>query len=253
MIGYAGTAILPMQMGELVRAYIAGKRFELPYSLVLGSIAMERIFDLLTILALLGVVLATGQATPPVLIRAGYVIAAVAIVGLVMAVLLARYTDAFLSVCRRCLSPLPAGLSAAILEQLDAVSRGLGSVTRPSLFLRVGLNSMLQWGLMGVCVGLSLVALDVQVPLSGVILVLVATIVGISLPTSPGYIGNIQFAFVIALKPYGISAESAIAASVFYHVLAYLAVVIVGFACVHRLGYGLLEIQAEAESSAVDA
>jgi uncharacterized protein (TIRG00374 family) len=248
MIGYAGTAILPMQMGELVRAYIAGKRFDLRYSLVLGSIGMERIFDLLTILALLGFVLATTQSTPPALIKAGYVIAAVSLFGLAMAYLLVAHTDAFLTTMNRLMSPLPDGVSSAILDQLSAASRGLATVTRPALFARVALNSLLQWALMGLCIWCSLIALDVQVPVSGVILVLVTTIVGISLPTSPGYVGNIQFAFVIALRPFGISAESAIAASVFYHLLAYLAVVVVGFACVHKLGYRMFEIQAQAQS-----
>jgi hypothetical protein len=53
-------------------------------------------------------------------------------------------------------------------------------------------------------------------------------VVGITLPSSPGYFGNIQLAYVLALKPFGIDAGSAIAASLFFHALAYPAVVIVG-------------------------
>lgn len=252
MIGYAGTAVLPMQMGELVRAYIAAKKYELPYALVLSSIGMERIFDLLTILALLGTVLATGQSTPPLLVKAGYVIGALTIFGLLSAIVLATHKQKTLDVLRTILAPLPARVSAAIVNQLEAATRGLGSVTRPRLFVRIAVNSLLQWALMGICIWFSLLALDIQVPLSGVVLVLVATIVGISLPTSPGYVGNIQLAFVVALQAFGVPAADAIAASIFYHIIAYLAVVIVGFSFVHKMGYGIFRIQAEARASVTE-
>ena len=253
MIGYAGTAVLPMQMGEFVRAFIASRRYALPYSLVLSSIGMERLFDLLTILALLGGVFATGQATPDVLITAGYVIAAVTLAGMALAVALVTHTEKVLGACGVLLSPLPAGAGRFILEQLEAAAQGLQSVTRPDLLIRISLNSVAQWGLMGVCIWCSLAALDIEVPLAGVVLVLVATIVGISLPTSPGYVGNIQLAFVVALQPFGISADAAIAASIFYHILAYLAVVVVGFGFLHRMGLGMFEIREKARSSAPDS
>ena len=250
MIGYAGTAVLPMQMGEFVRAYIASRRYTLRYSLVLSSIGMERIFDLLTILALLGAVLAFGQSTPDILIDAGYVIATITLLGLVMAIALATHTETVLSLCRWLLTPLPDGFRNAVVEQLEAAAEGLQSVTQPRLLLRIAFNSVLQWGLMGICIWCSLLALDIHIPLAGVVLVLVATIVGISLPTSPGYVGNIQLAFVVALQPFGIGAGEAIAASVFYHVLAYCAVVITGFGFLHKMGLGLGEIRQQAQASA---
>ena len=246
MVGYAGTAVLPMQMGEFVRAYIAGKRYSLGYSQVLSTIAMERIFDLLTILALLGFVLATGQSTPDVLINAGFVIAAITLFGLGVAILLVTRRESVLALLRRPLSLLPERVGNFVLEQLEIAARGLESIRQPRLILRIAVNSILQWGLMGICIWLSLIALDIDVPTSGVVLVLVATIVGISLPTSPGYVGNIQLAFVVALQPFGIGDDAAIAASVFYHLLAYVAVVVVGFACLHRMGFAIADIRAQA-------
>lgn len=252
MIGYAGTAILPMQMGELVRAYIVGKKYSLPFALVLSSIGMERIFDLLTILVLLGVVLATGQSSPELLVKAGYVIGVVAILGLVFAIWLAANSDTAIRLARFVTRWMPQNISEAIIGQLLQMSRGFDSIKRPELVVRIAINSILQWSLMGLCVWFSLLALDLHVPASGVILVLVATIVGISLPTSPGYVGSIQLAFVFALRPFGISASQAVAASVFYHVLAYAAVVVVGFSFLYAQGHGLLDLERRARLSSRD-
>jgi len=249
MIGYAGTAILPLQMGELVRAYIVGKKYSLPFPLVLSSIGLERIFDLLTILVLLGLTLATGQSSPDILIKAGYIIGIIVSMGIIFAFWLVTKADSALAVARYLTSWMPSQFSDAILRLLDSVSRGFQSIRQPRLVIRIAANSIIQWSLMGVCIAISLAALQIDVPISGVVLVLVATIVGISLPTGPGYVGNIQFAFVIALQHFGIDPAQAIAASVFYHVLAYVAVVVVGFSFLHTSGYGMLELRNEARAS----
>lgn len=249
MIGYAGTAILPMQLGELVRAWIAAKKYTLPWSLTLSSIFMERIFDLLTILALLAAVLLFGQSIPALLVDAGYVIAAVTCLGLLLSVILVRRTEAFIRTTRALLAWLPDRFLGFLSAQLGAAADGLQSINSLPLVARIALNSIAQWLLMGVCIWLSLLALDIQIPAAGVILVLVATIAGISLPTSPGYVGNIQFAFVVALQAFGVDPAAAVAASVFYHVLAYAAVVITGFFFLHRMGLSFRSVEAEARDS----
>lgn len=243
MIGYAGTAVLPMQLGELIRAYIAGKKYALPYSLTISSIAIERLFDLLTILALLGSILLFGESTPEVLVKAGYVVALIVTVGFGMATWIVINTQQVVTITSWILGWAPVAVSDGACELIRTIDRGLVPLKRPRLLLNIGINSVIQWMLMGVCIWISLKALDIQVPVSAVALVLVATIVGISMPTSPGYIGNIQFAFVVALQPYGIDSAAAIAASIFYHVIAYVAVVAIGFGFLHRMGYQIREIE----------
>ena len=250
MIGYAGTAVLPMQMGEFVRAYLASVRYSLRYSQVLGSIFVERVFDLLTILVLIGAVLAGNQELPDGLVTSGYVISAIAAAAIVATVLLVTRTDTVVALTRILLTPLPARFVEAVTEQLRAAADGLTVITNGALMRKVAVNSLLQWGLMGACIWVSLQALGIHLPVSGALLVLAATIVGISLPTSPGYVGNIQLAFVVALTPYDIPASQAIAASVFYHVLAYVSVVVVGFFFLQKSGLGFGELKDRAESDA---
>ncbi len=249
MIGYAGTAVLPMQMGEFVRAYIAAKKYQVSYSLPLSSIVMERIFDLLTILALLAGFLVLSDIAPMLLVRAGYIIGALTLVGLSIAGCLVWFTEPTIQTVRKVLNPLPRRFGEPVIQQLRAAADGASALRSPQLIGKIALNSLAQWALMGLCIWCSLAALDLNVSLSGVVLVLIATIVGISMPTSPGYVGNIQFAFVVALEPFGVSAVNAIAASVFYHVLAYAVVVLLGFTFLQRMGFSLRQLKNEAQSS----
>ena len=50
LIGYFGNNILPLRLGELMRAYITGKEWNLPKSYVFGTVIMERLLDTITLL-----------------------------------------------------------------------------------------------------------------------------------------------------------------------------------------------------------
>jgi uncharacterized protein (TIRG00374 family) len=213
---------------------------------------MERIFDLLTIVALLGFVFAGGQRVPQLLINAGYAISAVAIVGFLFAGLLAVRGPDVIERLDRLLGWVPDKLRSGIRQQLQNIARGFESIKHPAALLRITVNSAIQWFVMGLCIYCSLIALNIDIPVSGVALVLLATVIGISLPTGPGYVGNIQLAFTLALQPFGIDPAQALAASIFYHVLAYAAVVLVGFSLLHKMGYGVRQLAENARDSATE-
>lgn len=60
LIGLMANNIAPARVGELVRAYLVGERESMSKSTALGTIAVDRAFDGLTLVAILGVVIATS-------------------------------------------------------------------------------------------------------------------------------------------------------------------------------------------------
>ncbi|MDH4055277.1 MAG: flippase-like domain-containing protein [Gammaproteobacteria bacterium] len=248
MIGYAGTAILPMQMGELVRAYIVTKDRSVPYAIVLGSIGIERLFDLISVLAILGLVLAAGQNLPDAMRTAGYIVGFGCAVAILMTYFLAFKTSATITLICYLMNWATENLRKNVKMQLNLLAKSLQVIRQPIVLLLVITNSIVQWILMGLCIYFSLRAVGISVSPSIAAMVLAATIIGISLPTSPGYVGNIQLAFTLALAPYGIDAGAAVAASLYYHVLAYLSVLITGFYFLHRLGWKWRQLKREAEN-----
>lgn len=59
MAGFALNGLLPARIGEFARAYILGKKYQLPFTKVFATIVVERIFDTLTLLVLLTFVFST--------------------------------------------------------------------------------------------------------------------------------------------------------------------------------------------------
>ena len=90
-------------------------------------------------------------------------------------------------------------------------------------------------------------ATGVEAPPSAAFVVLAFTIVGMTLPSSPGYLGTIQLCFILALKPYGISHSEAFAASIFFHMTAYVYALLFGLYYLAKSGYSLSQVRAAAQ------
>ena len=59
MAGFAINGLLPARLGEFARAYVLGRKENLPFPRIFGTIVVERIFDTLTLLGLLAYVFST--------------------------------------------------------------------------------------------------------------------------------------------------------------------------------------------------
>ena len=55
LIGFAANNVLPAHLGEFVRVFVVNRKFGLPATTVLSTVVLERIFDVLAILALFGI------------------------------------------------------------------------------------------------------------------------------------------------------------------------------------------------------
>ncbi|MBM4431832.1 MAG: flippase-like domain-containing protein, partial [Chloroflexi bacterium] len=88
MIGYLANTVLPLRLGDVARAALMGKRRNLSASLVFGSVMLERVLDVFTVLVLaLGLSLVMDI---PTVVRAGMVtFAGSALVALVVLFVLA--------------------------------------------------------------------------------------------------------------------------------------------------------------------
>lgn len=246
LIGYTGNLILPAQMGELVRTYVLAKRLHTPVMPIFTSIALERIFDLIAMLIfLLGAILYSGQSFPWMR-TLGFTLTALILAGLVVCYIYIVHTRLVLRMTASATRFLPAGLQQRLLDLLEQGASGIGSLRRPVLLLKILASSCLMWFAMAICAWLALIAVDIQLPFTVAIFILTVVIGGMMLPASPGFIGTIQFCFVLVLGHYGIDKEQAIVASLFYHLLISLPILLIGYALVLKMGVSAAQLKREA-------
>jgi uncharacterized membrane protein YbhN (UPF0104 family) len=236
LVGYAATSLLPLQLGEVVRAWAATRVVERSLAPIVVSIALERVLDLLAVLVVLATVLLLGGPLPAGLLRAGWLFGVASLLLLAALVIYVAFTDATLRMVARLAAPLPERARNVLLDQLRRGADGAASLRSPSMCLWLGVSSLVQWFLMAGCIAASFAALGLDLPFAAAGSVLGLTIIGMSLPSGPGYVGSIQLAFTLGLAPFGVAAGTAIATSLFYHVLVCGSLIVAGLIALHRLG-----------------
>lgn len=227
MAGAAGNNLLPAHFGELVRVYFAGEKFSIPKSTVLATLVVERLFDIIVVLLLFSLaLLAAGYSS---IYYGGAVMLLFAAFSILIAsVLLARFTDQFVSIIDSKFTFVSVDIRQKISQQIKYLGSGLAALSKKNLYLSVITNTVVQWLCHAACFYFSLLAFDLEVsPLIGVV-ILGFTVVGLTLPTSPGFFGTIEYCYVLALTAIGIDASTAVSAAIFYHLPAWLGVTFIG-------------------------
>lgn len=148
MIGFMANNLLPAHLGEFVRVFVLSKQFDVDKTPVLSTVVMERVFDILAILLLLGISLPFISGMPQDLQYACKVFAAVSLVGVAVLVIYMAFTNWFVKTTRAILSKLPlipSKLVDGVVKMLETGAVGLESVRSPKLLLGISLSSIAQW------------------------------------------------------------------------------------------------------------
>ena len=108
----------------------------------------------------------------------------------------------------------------------------------------------MQWLLIAANVWLAVWAFGLAIPPAVALIVLAVLSLAITVPSTPGYVGVTQAAFVFALVPFGVSNEAAFAASVFYLVTYWIPVTVVGALFFASTGLRVGEVRSDVEETA---
>ncbi|MFP4056849.1 MAG: lysylphosphatidylglycerol synthase transmembrane domain-containing protein [Candidatus Brocadiia bacterium] len=253
-IGYMANNLFPARLGELVRAYVVGRREDVSKSSALATIVIERIFDGLTLLLILAAVSIFFE-FPLWVQRGGWLVAGVFLglaVGLAVVALKLplglRLVDATLG---RWLPPAGEKVKAwltCFVAGLDIARHWPDALVAFALCL-------VRW-LFEACIYLSVVrALGLDVPLHGALFVMVVVNIATMVPSAPGYLGAVQFGCWAALSVFGVEKTMAAAYSVLLHAAIWFPITLTGIACMLRIhvGFGALRQQeAPAQSPLVE-
>ena len=238
-ISQLGNLVVPARAGDLLRAYVLRRVAELRYPVGVASLAAERIFDLLSLGVLAGVVVLSFVATGQVMMLEQLVggasgagaIAVIVAVGVLAVVLTAVVAIVMSTRMQTRLQEVANGWAAAdlyrrrIAEVVLGMLRDLQLVTTsPGRVVTVGSASILVWLIDVVTAVLVLGAFGVDVGgpwllVVGTLAVSVGNLAKV-LPLSPGGIGLYEGAFtllVVGLTPIG--APTALAAAIVDHAL----------------------------------
>jgi len=222
-----GNNLFPAHMGELVRADVLGRWEGIPWSSVFASLVVERTLDGLVVMGLFLSIL-------PFIVVPGWVHVAggvmLGIYGMVFLLLsLLRYHRPVRDRIETILRKLPGRLSVRGVDMFGRFFEGLEPLCRGRiLWEALGLSLVLWGSAMGALYG-AFLAFHRLLPLYSLPVVMGLMTIGVMIPSSPGYVGTLQYACILGLSIFGVPREEALGISVFYHVTQYIPVTGIGW------------------------
>lgn len=254
LIGFAANNLLPAHLGEFVRVYVVRKKYGVPAATVLSTVVLERIFDVLAILALFGIGLAFTDELPDEYRRSALVLGALAAAVSLSVVIYLIWTDWFLNLVSRILGwfPfLPHSLTGKVTDMLRTGAQGLHALRNGRTVFLIAVNSLLQWSLNGAIAYVALRAFGIDVSPATGLIVTGVTALGVTVPSTPGYFGVIQICFAVSMGAQLVKppASLVLGASLYYHISMYIPVTVLGLYYLHQMGLHLKDLSSAAEHS----
>ena len=217
-IGFMAIALIPMRIGEVVRPYLISTKSKIPLSSSLATIFVERVLDGITLLTILLVVI-FGSTVPGWLIKVGqsFLITFIVLVSLMLFLMFRK--DLVMRVIRPLFSKLPEKISSKMETLIESFVQGFRIISSAKRLMYTIFLSLLIWVFSALAIYSLYRFQGLHLPLISSFVVLVVTVIGISLPTAPGFLGNFQFGCIMALLIYGVSKNDAFTFSMVYYLL----------------------------------
>jgi len=227
MVGFLAINLVPARLGEFVRAYALARSERIPAALVLGSVAVERVLDLVA----LGIFWALSLLFAPLpewFRMSGYLTIGLAVVVWVVLRRLLRAGERGFSAKGALFAWMPERARVALTSAMPAFGAGLQTFGDRALLARAACWSVLIWMAGGAIFLLVGESMGMRLPLwSGFLLPFIISM-GILIPSSPGFIGVLEGACVIGLKLLGFEGPQALAFGILYHLVQLVPVLVLG-------------------------
>jgi len=247
MIGYMVNNILPARAGEVARVYVVARRWGRagsrvprllhPFWTTFATIVVERVLDGLVVVIILAVLVLVIPV--PRIIEVGAI--AMLVLDLVGIGVLIAFVVAP-TVCARLItrlaSPWPRFQRWA-LGTFETFICGLDGIRTPSHLLPLVVWTILVWLVPALAAWAALLALNLRLSSAAVWAVVAFVGLGVSIPSTPGYVGTFHGAAVLALGLFGVSRSIGFGYALLFHATQILPITLLGWLYLLREGVSL--------------
>jgi glycosyltransferase 2 family protein len=226
-VGFAANN-LPGKVGEVLRPALLARSEKLPFSPLLASVALERVFDGASVLFYLLLAVWLEPRRKGSLSLVGLLPAAVlgALVALALFAVFRR------SATERLLEKVWRRLPVRVQPRIEAFATtfidGFASLKSPSLLLAITAGSLGMWLVINLQIYSVLRAFHLGLPFSASFVVTAAAVLGLAVPT-PGGLGSYQAAVAETLKKvYGVAGEAAAGVAILAWATSFILITLIG-------------------------
>ncbi len=270
MTGYFFNTFFPARAGDIVRAYLLGRRTGLRKTTVLATVVIEKAFDgmalllmlLLSLLLLPSVTAAKAFGLDP---DALAWVAGVALTGVIVGLALFYLHNARIALLvEKALTylPLPDKLKHMAVRLIETFASGMHVFKNPRPLISAALISLSVWGVVAFMFAAALDAFSnttgaqFSSELTGPVGILFMTAIvnlGLLVPALPGNVGTYEALCIAVMAFFGVKKELAVAFALIFHVGQLVTTLVVGLVAFWSQNMSLSELRPVEEKAEQEA
>jgi uncharacterized protein (TIRG00374 family) len=255
-VGFMANNVFPLRTGEVIRSLYLSREAGGSRAAIFGTVILERVIDMVTVIGLaFGVLALLGAGHDGLIARSAVLLLPVAIAPSCVLALLEIAPDPTIALATRLTRPFSTRFAEFLEYTLRRFSEGLGALRSGHHLLRVAVYTLLIWlvaATVPLLAAFAAVGVDLGSPfetVSAAWITQAAIGMAVALPSAPGFFGPYHFACKVALERFGIPPETAVALGTVIHAVFWLSLTGLGVAVlrIRRTSFG--EIDAAAAGS----
>ncbi len=226
LMGLMVNNIFPARIGELVRAYILGRKENVSKSLAFGTILLERTFDGLTVFLFLAILLFVCP-FPDRVKTMGFVISGIYLLVLVFFITLKTHKEFVIK---------KLAFSKKLVSIVSEFSSGLVILGSLRHTIIISLYSLISWTISGLSFYFCLLGFSLNLPIYASFFILVMVVIGVMIPAAPGYLGTYQYFCILALGIFKVDKDIAFSYSMVSYIISFVPITILGIVFLFKEG-----------------
>jgi uncharacterized protein (TIRG00374 family) len=250
MIGFAALGLLPARAGDVLRPYLLARREGLRTPATFATVVMERVLDLIAVLALLATFvwgMPGGAELPPNVIgpiKTSAAIAGAAALALMIVMwMLASHPERIGRLVFAAARVLPHGLADRLAHVATLFSGGFVAARRPANLLWALFWSFPLWMTIAGETWTVTRGFGIDMSFGGSFLLQALLVIGVAVPT-PGAVGSYHEAYRFGVTTFfHASNDQAVAAAIVVHAISYIPVILVGILFMAQDGLSVGQLQ----------
>ncbi len=227
IFGFFMNNILPLRLGEFVRALVAGEKLKISKSGVFATIVVERLMDVVVFIIAFFLI---GMFVPniPGWLQKSFIFCAIFFgISFVILFFMSKDEEKFLKILYK--FHLPRKLNDLIQTIFLKFASGLKFFQNGKLVFNVFLTSVIVWYIEAWAYKIFFLSFGVEVSIIQCLFVIVTTGIATMLPTAPAFIGAIEGVGMVTLGLFGIGETLAFTSMAATHFVEMMTVYVLGF------------------------
>ena len=227
-IGFMMTQLLPLRIGDPARAVLVGSEDNLTIGQSISTMVVERVLDMLFVVALLPFTLIRVKVLPDWLREGALFSGYLALGVIVVVIVMANFRPKVAHLATTILDHIPFLDTQKTVTQIDNLLAGLVTLTSWRSGAQLVILSILPWLLVVAAYQFAMRAVGLTPTLIGSAFVLCTSALSIAAPSSPGQVGVFHAAATFAVTALGFDQNAAASFALLYHATNFTLVVLVG-------------------------